>query len=114
MTAQPTSTAKVGRSSQVSQKSARGGAKPGERRGGRQKGTPNKTTGELKDMILQALTNKGGVKYLESVAEEDMKAFCALIGRVLPLTVSGENGGPIEHKHVGKIEIHYIDAHSKG
>lgn len=32
-----------------------GGSKPGERRGGRQNGTPNKTTHTLKQTILGAL-----------------------------------------------------------
>jgi hypothetical protein len=40
------------------------GAKPGERRGGRQVGTPNKVTATLKEMILAALDKKGGVEYL--------------------------------------------------
>lgn len=95
----------------TSERRGRGGAKKGERRGGRQKGTPNKTTGELKDMILKALIDEGGVKYLRKVAKEDIKAFCSLIGRVLPLTVSGDPDNPI--KHVGKIEVHLVRANAK-
>lgn len=62
---------------------------------GRQRGTPNKLTGELKDMILQALANKGGVAYLESCAAEHPTAFLTLVGKVLPLQVTGENGGAL-------------------
>jgi hypothetical protein len=65
------------------------GAKKGERRGGRQKGTPNKTTGALKDMILQALADAGGVKYLAAMAITEPRGFMALLGRVLPLQVTG-------------------------
>jgi hypothetical protein len=36
------------------------GSKPGERRGGRQKGTPNKVTRTLQEAILQALDEAGG------------------------------------------------------
>jgi hypothetical protein len=79
-----TATAKVG---PKSRRSPSRGSKPGERRGGRQKGTPNKVTGQLKDMILGALENAGGVKYLETQANENPAAFMTLVGKVLPLQV---------------------------
>jgi hypothetical protein len=59
---------------------------------GRQAGTPNKVSGELKDMILTALTNKGGVTYLEKQADETPNAFLGLVGKILPLQVTGEDG----------------------
>jgi hypothetical protein len=34
----------------------------GKKTGGRQAGTPNKFTGELREMILQALDGAGGVE----------------------------------------------------
>lgn len=69
-------------------------AKGGKRTGaGRKKGAPNKITGALKDMILQALENKGGVKYLEQQAENEPVAFMGMLGKVLPLTLSGEGPG---------------------
>ncbi len=71
-----------------------GGSKPGERRGGRQKGTPNKVTGALKDMILQALSNAGGVTYLTKQAAANPTAFLTLVGKVLPLQVAGPSGQP--------------------
>lgn len=41
------------------------GRKPGTpKTGGRQKGTPNKLTADVKAMILEALDKAGGVKYL--------------------------------------------------
>lgn len=63
--------------------------------GGRKKGTPNKVTGQLKDMILQALDESGGVAYLKTQALENPTAFLSLVGKVLPLQVTGEGGGPI-------------------
>jgi hypothetical protein len=63
--------------------------------GGRTKGTPNKTTGALKDMILQALSNKGGIKYLEQQADENPTAFMTLVGKVLPLQVNAEHSGGV-------------------
>jgi hypothetical protein len=49
-------------------------SRPGERRGGRKKGTPNKTTVLLKDAILQAADAAGGkeglVGYLTNLAKK--------------------------------------------
>lgn len=84
---------------------AKGGSKPGERRGGRQKGTPNKFTGELKQMILTALDESGGVEYLKRQADESPVAFLGLVGKVLPMTLAGDKENPIGHK----VEVHIID-----
>jgi hypothetical protein len=70
----------------------------GQKTGGRQKGTPNKVTGAVKDMILSALDNAGGIKYLERQAKENPAAFMTLIGKVLPMQVTGDEGGPVELK----------------
>lgn len=74
------------------------GSKPGQRRGGRKKGAPNKVTGELKDMIMTALHEVGGIDYLKFQANENAKTFLLLLGRVLPLQVSGDPDQPIELK----------------
>jgi hypothetical protein len=62
---------------------------------GRQKGTLNKNTAALKDMILQALDNAGGVDYMAKQAKENPAAFMTLVGKVLPLQVSGPDGEKI-------------------
>lgn len=64
--------------------------------GGSRKGKPNKANVALKDMILQALDAAGGVDYLKKQAEENPGAFLALIGKVLPLQLTGENNEPIQ------------------
>jgi hypothetical protein len=74
---------------------AGGGSKAGERRGGRQKGTPNKITADLKSMILGALEAKGGQGYLEQQATENPVAFLTLVGKVLPLTLHGDPTAPV-------------------
>lgn len=71
------------------------GRKPPNAGKGRKKGVPNKVTGALKDMILQALTGAGGVAYLQQQADENPGAFLTLVGKVLPLQVSGDGGGPV-------------------
>jgi hypothetical protein len=65
--------------------------------GGRKKGTPNKLTGALKDMILTALDGAhkdGGVEYLKEQAKDNPTAFLTLVGKVLPLQVNGD----MEHR----------------
>ena len=42
------------------------GSSPGERRGGREAGTPNKMTKQLKAMILSALDDAGGQDLIAS------------------------------------------------
>ena len=46
-------------------------------------------------MVLQALENKGGVKYFEKQADANPNAFMALCGRVIPLQLSGDPDAPI-------------------
>lgn len=55
---------------------------------GRPKGTPNKVNAALKDMILGALDEAGGVQYLVSQARENPGPFLSLVGKVLPMTVA--------------------------
>lgn len=67
----------------------------GQRFGGRQKGTPNKVTGLLKDMILQSLAEVGGVTYLNAQAESNPGAYMALVGKVLPLQIKEGGAEPM-------------------
>ena len=68
----------------------------GYKTGGRKKGTPNKLTRELRQMIWRALADAGGVGYLAAQAEKNPSAFLALLGTVWPRQVAGRDGGPIE------------------
>ncbi len=70
---------------------------------GRKAGVPNKTTAALKDAILAAAVavgydgkgKEGLVGYLKLVASSDVKAFSGLLGKVLPLQITGEGDGPL-------------------
>lgn len=65
---------------------------------GRPKGVPNKTTQLLKDAILKAATDAGEgdmAAYLQKQAEENPGPFMALLGKVLPMQVTGEGGGAL-------------------
>ena len=93
------------------------GPKPGEKKGGRVKGTPNKLPAFLKEAILAAATAAGDkmqakipehlraeglVHYLTSQAVANPNSFMALLGKVLPLTLAGDPNNPLEV--VQKIE----------
>lgn len=82
---------------------------------GRKKGSRNKTTTVLKEAILQAaeLVGEDGkgkgktVGYLQKLATDHPPAFAQLLGKVLPLQVTGPEDGPleitvIERKIIGK------------
>ena len=84
------------------------GSKPGERRGGRKKGTPNKLTDSLKAAIIGALEQQGGTEYLAELARTDKRTFAMLLGRLIPQEGSGRDR-PIERDQVGRIEIVIID-----
>ena len=63
---------------------------------GRKAGTPNKATAAVKEAILNAFTKVGGEDYLVTVARDDPRTFCTLLGKVLPSEVKAdiEGGAP--------------------
>lgn len=66
---------------------------------GRKKGVPNKTTALLKDAILKAATAAGEgdmAAYLQKQAIDNPGPFMALLGKVLPMQVSGDPDNPIK------------------
>jgi len=74
---------------------------------GRVKGVPNKNTALLKDAILAAATKAGGkdglVGYLFNQATENPQSFLSLLGKVLPMQLTGGEGGPVEIRIVREI-----------
>jgi len=71
--------------------------------GGRKKGTPNKVTGDVKAMVLDALERAGGVDYLLTQSANNPNAFLTLVGKVLPLTVAGDPTNPLQT--VTRVEL---------
>ena len=67
---------------------------------GRPKGLPNKSTTLLKDAILKAAENAGGkaglVGYLQTQATANPQSFIPLLGKVLPMQLTGSDGGPLQ------------------
>ena len=60
---------------------------------GRPRGSKNKAQAELKEMILTALGEAGGVEYLTRQANENPGPFLSLIGKVLPKEVDARFEG---------------------
>jgi hypothetical protein len=67
--------------------------------GGRQKGTPNKTTGVAREAIALAADKLGGVDRLVAWAKEapeNERAFWATIyPKLIPVQLTGEGDGPL-------------------
>jgi len=71
---------------------------------GRPKGSRNKTTVALKEAILAAAEKHGEdgrgknklAGYCLKLAKEEPKAFAQLLGKVLPMQVTGEDDGQIK------------------
>lgn len=70
---------------------------------GRPKGVENKTTQALKEAILRAAEvagydgngKDGLIGYCTMVAKTDVKSFCTLLGKVLPLQLKGDDDGSV-------------------
>lgn len=66
---------------------------------GRPKGSQNKTTTQLKEAILEAAELAGGedglVGYLRMLAITNSSSFATLLGKVLPMQVTGADDGPV-------------------
>ncbi|MEK9722825.1 MAG: DUF5681 domain-containing protein [Rhodospirillaceae bacterium] len=62
---------------------------------GRKPGAPNKVTGEVRAMLLQALDKAGGVDYLLQQAQANPSSFMALVGKCLPTKVEGDADAPL-------------------
>lgn len=80
------------------------GVNAGNRGKGRVKGVPNKTTALLKEAILIAAEDVGNdgkgkdglIGYLRLVAVNEMSAFASLLGKVLPMQITGADGNAME------------------
>jgi hypothetical protein len=57
---------------------------------GRPKGSQNKLTLQVKECILQAFDELGGVDYLVEVGRSEPRTFLILLGKILPTEVIGD------------------------
>lgn len=71
---------------------------------GKKKGSKNIKTALLKDMILTALNNVGGVAYLQTQALNEPVAFLGLVGKILPKEIDANVKGEIK----GSITVQLV------
>lgn len=76
-------------------------------RGGRPKGSVNKTTAAIKEIISGAVAEMGGQARMVAWAKEDPaneRAFWAqIVPKLLPLQVAGDKDNPITHEIAMRI-----------
>lgn len=68
----------------------------GRKTGGRQKGTPNKVSGTVKDNVVAVFDGIGGVATMTVWAKSNETEFFKLYSKLLPIEGAGEEG---EHLH---------------
>lgn len=73
--------------------------------GGRAKGTTNKLTGDVKAMVLEALDKAGGAAYLLKQAQTNPNAFMTLVGKVLPLQLTGDPDNPVTVQSIERLIV---------
>ena len=66
---------------------------------GRPRGSPNRSTAELREAILKALDRAGGAEYLEQLARGQPETFVKLLLRLLPAV-------PVDD---GEHTVHLVD-----
>ena len=68
----------------------------GKRFGGRQKGTPNKTTAKVKEAMELAFEGIGGVPALVEWAQDNQTEFFKLFAKLLPVQVEANVDGKLD------------------
>ena len=62
---------------------------------GRPKGIPNRTTRDVREMLVDALQMAGGARYLAAQAKANPVAFLALVGKTLPIKAEAGSSGTV-------------------
>jgi hypothetical protein len=69
------------------------GSKPGERRGGRKPGTPNKVTATVREAMEQVFDGLGGAEAMLEWAKGNRGEFYKLWMRLLPVQINAQVQG---------------------
>lgn len=88
----------------------------GRKTGGRQKGTPNKVTRDIRQAVLDAVEALGadgegtdGLRgWLMQLGGHKPEKLADLLGKIMPTQVTGEGGGPLS----GEVRVTIVDAGS--
>ena len=74
---------------------------------GRKKGVPNKFNASIKDAILRALDELGGVAWLVELGKREPRSFAMLLARVLPMQMDVSTTAPLD------IQIRLVNPYEK-
>lgn len=85
---------------QSKKSNGRGGRREG---AGRPKGSLDKGNAAIRELIVQALDNLGGVAYLENAAKSHPAAFLSLLGKTMPMQLANADNEPF--KTVSMIQL---------
>ena len=79
----------------------------GKKTGGRQKGTPNKVSGTVRENVVTVFDQIGGLESMAKWAVENQTEFYRLYSKLLPMQqeITGEDGGPVKHAHSVVVEF---------
>jgi hypothetical protein len=88
-------------------------AKHHEKKGGREKGTVNKTTKILKEALILAAEaegfdgrgKEGLMGFLRQCAKREKVAFMRMLEKILPYQITGKDGGPVQMEYTSRDEI---------
>jgi hypothetical protein len=88
-------------------------AKLRKKTGGRAKGTPNKSSAEMKAIMLAAMDmvgsdgqgTDGAIGYLAMIAWENRDIFGRMIEKLLPFVLTGKDGGPVQLQYSNKADV---------
>lgn len=85
------------------------GSKPGERRGGRKQGVPNKLTSLARNVIAQVAEELGGATRFAAWAKESPENESAywtrVYPRLLPVQITGPDDGPVKIERIERVII---------
>ena len=71
------------------------GSKPGERRGGRKPGTPNKFSLSVREAVLETFERLGGVEHMTAWAADHPAEFYRIAAKLIPQAIEGS----MQHTH---------------
>jgi hypothetical protein len=73
--------------------------------GGRQKGTPNKTTVKVKEAFEAAFQELGGVEALVTWGKAERSEFYKLYAKLLPVQITGDKENPVAVTQVELVAL---------
>lgn len=79
--------------------------KPVRNKGGRPKGTTNKSANYLRECVVSSFEKLGGVTWLVKLGQTDPKAYATLLAKTMPSIQAGDPENPIETKSTVIIDV---------